>query len=219
MRTLDGNLSSSEQTCEDSSSLPRATVIFDRRADRRASTCDDQNGRQTSWRFESRPVASLLLRHWTPGIHKDIFLPVSHHQFPTYQPPILYSTLLRPSSIRFPHDLVQVIGDNTTIMLLQLILALTGTAANAFVIPQNIATGSVQPLYERTPLPPHAPGLHIPVTDNQLNTYSASDMVIFLKAHNKALEMCAMVIDGARKQRCDQSVHCTDKVTSVVHWL
>jgi hypothetical protein len=86
MRTLDSNRSSSEQTCEDSSSLPRATVIFDRRADRRASTCDDQNGRQSSWRFESRPVASLLLRHWTPGIHKDIFLPVSHHQFPVNHP-------------------------------------------------------------------------------------------------------------------------------------
>jgi hypothetical protein len=84
-------------------------------------------------------------------------------------------------------------------MLLQLILALAATAANGFVIPQNITTGSVQPLYERTPLPPHVPGLHILVTDNDINTYSASDMAIFLKAHNQALDMCAMVIDQATR--------------------
>jgi hypothetical protein len=38
------------------------------------------------------------------------------------------------------------------------------------------------------------------VTDNELNTYSAYDMAIFLKAHNQALDMCAKVIDEATKK-------------------
>jgi hypothetical protein len=85
-------------------------------------------------------------------------------------------------------------------MLLQLILALTALAVNALVMPPNISTTSIQSLHKRTPLPPHVQGLHIPVTDNELNTYSASDMAIFLKAHNQALDMCAKVIDEATKK-------------------
>jgi hypothetical protein len=91
-------------------------------------------------------------------------------------------------------------------MLLRLILVLAAMTAmitmtaNALVMPPNIATGLARSVHERTPLPPHEFGLHIPNTTNPRNTYSASDMKYFLDSHLEALDMCAMVVDAAMEE-------------------
>jgi hypothetical protein len=128
--------------------------------------------------------------------------PVSHHRFTTYQLLLSSPTLLYPSSNRLTHGLPQAVSYMTIIMLLQLILALTALAVNAFVMPRNNSTRSIQSLRKRTPLPPHDCDLHIPNPDhdqNDADTFTSLQMEQFIRGHTDVLKICLMIIEEAEK--------------------
>jgi hypothetical protein len=138
-------------------------------------------------RVQTRHCAAV--RYWTPSRHTTISSSSYSIFLSTFTNPYLLPFSPQVScSIKPRRSRSHLVSCTTSIMFLRLIWVLTAIAADALVMPPNITTGSIQSLYERTPLPPHECGLPIPSTDNPRNTYSASEMDIFLGSHLQALD-------------------------------
>jgi hypothetical protein len=96
------------------------------------------------------------------------------------------------------------LGHATIIMLLQLILALDALAVNAFVMPPNNSTRSIQfqSLVKRTPLPPRDSNFHIPNPGHprkDAHAFTPHQLQQFKRGHADVMKICLMIIEESEK--------------------